>query len=403
VTEVLYVHHRSELGGAAGALARLIEKLDRDRFRPHVYTPPGPAARQFAEAGATVHVGPAAAFTHVWSATYHGVRWTLLGREAARLPGHLLRMRSLLRENRFGLVHLNDSPLLPAAGLARGHGLPIVWHLRSALPDGGLDRRSRGIRQRIAAAAAASIAINGDVAAAFPGLRPEIVFDPVDLDRFRPGDAAAARARLGVPGGAGPVVGFLGYLYPAKGFRQLIGAAGRLRTARIEATFLLAGGGVLPSAYFRTAPGRALELAGAYHDYEREARRLAADLGVADRVRFLPFTPDPAEVYRASDVVAIPSQGPELGLPALEAAASGVPVVVAGSRTGAGVVLPDETGLLARNGSPEALADTLAELIADPARRRALGEAARAHAERHFSAGTSARKVEAIYERVLSG
>jgi glycosyltransferase involved in cell wall biosynthesis len=402
VTDVLYVHHRPELGGAAGALARLIEGLDRDRFRPHVYTPPGPAARQFAEVGATVHAGPAAAFTHVWSATYRGVRWMLLSREAARLPGHLFRLRSLLLEDCFGLVHLNDSPLLPAADLARRHGLPIVWHLRSALPNGGLDRRSRAIQHRIAAAAAASIAINEDVAAAFQDVGPEVVFDPVDLDRFRPADAAAARARLGIAD-ARPVVGFLGYLYPAKGFRQLIRAAGRLRTARIDATFLVAGGGVLPSAYFRRPQGRALELAGAYHDYEGEARRLAADLGVAHRIRFLPFTPDPADVYRASDVVAIPSQGPELGLPALEAAACGVPVVATGSRTCAGVVVPDETGLLARDGSPEALADALAELIVDPARRRALGDAARGHAERHFSAETSARKVESIYERVLSG
>ncbi len=401
MTDVLYVHHRPELGGAAGALARLIETLDRDRFRPHVYTPPGPAARQFADAGARVHVGPAATFTHVWSASYHGLRWALLTREAARLPGHLSRLRLVLLENRFGLVHLNDSPLLPAAGLARRHGVPIVWHLRSALPNAGRDGRSRAIQRRIASAAAASIAINEDVAAAFQEVGPDVVFDPVDLDRFRPGDAASARAELGIPS-AGPVVGFLGYLYPAKGFRQLIGAAGRLRTARIDATFLLAGGGVLPSAYFHTPAGHALALAGAYHDYEAEARRLAADLGVADRVRFVPFTPDAATVYRASDVVAIPSQGPELGLPALEAAASGVPVVATGSRTGAGIVLPGETGLLARDGSPEALADALAELLSDPTRRYALARAARAHAERHFSAAASARKVEAIYERVLA-
>ena len=70
------------------------------------------------------------------------------------------------------------------------------------------------------------------------------------------------------------------------------------------------------------------------------------ELRLDDVVRFVPFTQDTANLYQASDIVVAPSQGPELGRPVIEAAASGVPVVASGSRTGGGVVVPNETGVL---------------------------------------------------------
>ena len=401
MTPILYVHHRPELGGAAGALSRLIAALDRDRFRPHVFTPDGPAAEQFAAAGAIVHPGPTAAFTHIWASSYDGLRWLLVGREAARLPGHLRELSRVLRTERFGLVHLNDSPLLPAARVACRQSLPVVFHLRSALPEGGRDRRSVAVQRQIASIASVSVAVNEDVAASFPLVQSDVVFDPVDLDRFRPGDAHEARAALGFPQDL-PVVSFLGYLYPAKGFRELIGAAAILQRNGIEATWVIAGGGVRPATFYGTLHGRALARLGAARDHEQEARSLVAELGLVDRFRFLPFTAETPVVLRASDVVALPSQGPELGLPALEAAASGVPVVATGSRTGAGVVVPDETGVVTPDASAEALADALRGLLTDPDRRSALGRAARAHAEQRFDARLSVDRIEALYARLLA-
>src|SRR5713101_3678419 len=146
---VLYVHHRSELGGAPESLSYLIRELDRARFEPHVYCPSGPAAELFREAGAQVHTGAVAGFTHIWASTYRGRRWLLFARELVRLPSHARQFRRTLRSQRYELVHFNDSPLIPAAWLARREGLPVVWHLRSALPDGDTDRRSELVRSAI--------------------------------------------------------------------------------------------------------------------------------------------------------------------------------------------------------------------------------------------------------------
>ena len=148
-TPVLYVHHRSELGGAPASLSYLIRELDPAQFEAHIYCPPGPAAELFSQAGAKVHTGPVAGFTHIWASTYRGRRWLLFLRELGLLPHHVLRFRRALRRHRFELVHFNDSPLIPAAWLARRESLPVVWHLRSALPDGGGDRRSELVRSAI--------------------------------------------------------------------------------------------------------------------------------------------------------------------------------------------------------------------------------------------------------------
>lgn len=397
---VLYVHHRSELGGAPTSLYYLIRELDRTRFEPHVYCPPGAAAELFRDAGAVVHTGPVAGFTHIWASVYRGRRWALLARELLRLPAHLLRFRRTLRNGSFDVVHVNDSPPVAAAWLARRAGIPVVWHLRSALPRGGDDRRSRLLRRAIRRLASDVVAINDDVAAAFH-LDAAVIPNPVDLDLFSPGDRRAARASLDLePDGA--VVSYFGFLYPAKGFHDFIEAAALLRARGTDATFLVVGGGVRSREFFRSPTGRLLELLDLAPDYERQARERVTELGLGDAVRFVPFTRNPEALYRASDLVVAPSRGPELGRPVIEAAATGVPVVASGSASGGRIVLPGRTGSLVPSADPAAVADAVASLLADDGYRGELGRAAREHAEREFSPAVSARRAEALYERVLS-
>src|SRR2546425_4807579 len=398
-TPVLFVHHRSELGGAPASLSYLIRELDDEQFEPHIYCPPGPAAELFREAGAKVHTGPVAGFTHIWASTYRGRRWLLFARELAVLPHHVVRFRRTLRRHRFELVHFNGSPLIPAAWLARREGLPVVWHLRSALPGEGRDRRSGLVRNAIRNLATTSIAINRDVAEVF-GVGSTVVPNSVDLARFRPGDRAAARAALGLPAEL-PVVSFFGFIYPSKGFREFIEAAARLRERGVEASYLVVGGAVRGQEFFRTVVGRSLQLAVLTRDYESEAKQLVQELELDDVVRFIPFTQDTANLYQASDVVVAPSQGPELGRPVIEAAASGVPVVASGSRTGGGVVVPGETGVLVADYGVDSIADAVAELLQHAGRRQALGRTARAHAEENFDPARNARRIEAIYDEIL--
>src|SRR3954463_4912383 len=85
-TPVLFVHHRSELGGAPASLSYLIRELADERFEAHIYCAPGAAAELFRESGAHVHTGAVSGFTHIWASTYRGRRWLLFARELALLP-----------------------------------------------------------------------------------------------------------------------------------------------------------------------------------------------------------------------------------------------------------------------------------------------------------------------------
>ncbi|MFD5827660.1 D-inositol-3-phosphate glycosyltransferase [Lentzea sp. NPDC060358] len=139
----------------------------------------------------------------------------------------------------------------------------------------------------------------------------------VDLDRFTPGDQRAARQELGI-GQDAVVLAFVGRIQPLKAPDVLLRAAAEMLVRdpglRSKLVVLIVGG---PSGSGVERP-KALE-------------ELAVQLRIADVVRFLPPQPGAAlaRVYRAADLVAVPSHNESFGLVALEAQACGTPVVAA--------------------------------------------------------------------------
>ncbi len=192
----------------------------------------------------------------------------------------------------------------------------------------------------------------------------------VDTDRFRPGDRAAARAELGLPAGA-VVLAFVGRIQRLKAPDVLLRAAAEL-VARVpglrERVVVLVAGG--PS-------GSGLAEPTSLHE-------LAAELGITDLVRFLPprAGDELVTVYRAADVVAVPSHNESFGLVALEAQACGTPVVA--TRVGGLPVAVAEgrSGLLVTGHDISDWADALGELALDPGRREQMGRTAATHAHR---------------------
>lgn len=192
----------------------------------------------------------------------------------------------------------------------------------------------------------------------------------VDTDRFRPGDRAAARAELGLPAGA-VVLAFVGRIQRLKAPDVLLRAAAELAARapglRERLVVLVAGG---PS-------GSGLAEPTSLHE-------LAAELGITDLVRFLPprAGDELVTVYRAADVVAVPSHNESFGLVALEAQACGTPVVA--TRVGGLPVAVAEgrSGLLVTGHDISDWADALGELALDPGRREQMGRTAATHAHR---------------------
>jgi D-inositol-3-phosphate glycosyltransferase len=143
--------------------------------------------------------------------------------------------------------------------------------------------------------------------------RIDVVHPGVDLDVFTPGDRAGARAALGL-GADEQVLAFVGRIQPLKAPDVLLRAAARL-SGRFGALRVLVAGG--PSGSGLAAPESLI--------------RLADELGITAHVTFLPPQSRDrlVDVYRAADLVAVPSYSESFGLVAIEAQACGTPVVAA--------------------------------------------------------------------------
>jgi D-inositol-3-phosphate glycosyltransferase len=210
-----------------------------------------------------------------------------------------------------------------------------------------------------------------------------VVQPGVDLARFRPGPAAAARARLGLPA-TGHIVSFVGRIQPLKAPDVLIAALSHLTGH--DVTVVICGG---PSGSGLERPTALIEL--------------AASLGVTDKVRFLPpHTGDAlADLYRASDLVAVPSHNESFGLVALEAQACGTPVVAAAVGGLVTAVQDEVSGLLVNGHNPRDWADVLDKLLSSPARRLQLSVGAVRHAS-NFSWDRTAEGLLRVYREAVT-
>ena len=128
-------------------------------------------------------------------------------------------------------------------------------------------------------------------------------------------------------------------------------------------------------------------------------RQLAGELGVGRRVDLPGCVPDMAlELSRAS-VFALTSRFEGLPMVLLEAMTAGLPIVAFDCPTGPGEVIDDgRDGVLVPDGDEDALAAALRALVADPGRRRALGEAAAQAAAEAYAPATVGRH----WDRVLA-
>lgn len=135
---------------------------------------------------------------------------------------------------------------------------------------------------------------------------------------------------------------------------------------------------------------------------ERSAvEKLAASVGVSRNVAFLGEQLQMGPLLAQADLFLLPSEQESFGLAALEALASGVPVVATNVGGLPEVVRHAETGWLVPVADPPALAAAVLKLLADEPRRAAMGQAARADALARFRPEPVVSRVEGLYREVL--
>ena len=229
-----------------------------------------------------------------------------------------------------------------------------------------------------------------------PAEQVSVVAPGVDLERFRPATVGCenvvrrrARRAAGLPE-RGALVTFVGRIQPLKAPDVLLRAIAELRARDPqrddELTVAIVGG---PSGSGLEQPSALIDLAGS--------------LGIADRVRFLPpqSADGLADIYRASDLVAVPSYNESFGLVALEAQACGTPVVAAATGGLVTAVRDGVSGVLVDGHDPAEWARVLDGLLATPALRERLAAGAVAHASA-FSWDRTAERLLAVYREAVT-
>ncbi|MGY1784274.1 D-inositol-3-phosphate glycosyltransferase [Geodermatophilus sp. SYSU D00698] len=328
-----------------------------------------------------VEMSPGVTVRHVSAGPFEG-----LGKE--ELPGQLCAFTAgVLREEaqhepgHYDVVHSHYWLSGQVGWLARDRwNVPLIHTAHTlakvknaALADGDRpEPRARVIGEEQVVAEADRLVANTDEEAdqlvehygADP--RRTLVVPPgVDLDRFVPGDRTAARRALRLPADA-VVLTFVGRIQPLKAPDLLLATAARM----------LADDPALRSRLRVHVVGAP---SGSGLEAPRQLEELAAHLGIADLVRFLPPQPPDrlALHYRAADVAVVPSHNESFGLVALEAQACGTPVVAAsvgGLRT---AVRDGVSGVLVDGRDPGAYAAAVRAVLE---RRQLMGAGARRHA-----------------------
>jgi glycosyltransferase involved in cell wall biosynthesis len=369
---VLAVIASSDFGGAERAFASVLKGLDPDRFQVFVACHgQGPMADEYRRHAAGLWALPLTSIFDARSVValaglmrrlaceiVHSYLWTAdvlagLASALARVP---IRLATVGGEY-FRAVDDRGIRRARKALLSRGHRV-AYWPFDRVI----------AVSRRTAEDLTSRAGIRVDPRKVIT------ILNGFDLDRVGP-TSGVARADLELAHAA-PVLVTVANFVPMKGHRRLLEAMPGILARFPDATLVLAGSG----------PGLAA------------AREHVAAAGLVPRVRILGPRADGVDLLALSDVVVLPSVAAE-GLPIviLEALALGKPVVA--TRVGGipEVIQDGETGLLVPAGDPQALADAVSSLLADPARAAVMAARGREAVRARFSANGMVRQVERLY------
>jgi N-acetyl-alpha-D-glucosaminyl L-malate synthase BshA len=198
--------------------------------------------------------------------------------------------------------------------------------------------------------------------------RPLVIPNFVDLDRFRPASPGRGAGR--------PRLVHVSNFRPVKDPEMVARVFARVRR-QVDAELWLVGDG----------------------EAMRSVRMFVRSAGIEDDVRLFGLRRDVETIVRGADLLLVTSRSESFCLAALEAAACGVPAVA--SRVGGlpEVVKDGRTGVLYEPGDERAAARAVLGLLRDPARRVALGRAARVRAAR-YSALSIVSRYEELYRQL---
>ena len=270
-------------------------------------------------------------------------------------------------------------------------GVPHVLTVHGILEERLLQGVKGRIRQMVTSQVVRSVDavygvsedILGHLREQVPGLdgskvRQVAILNGIETGVFlEPGQQGVFRKRNGLADSLFLFV-FLGRFMPQKGFDKIIRALALLEKSGI------------PRDYRLVAVGSG--------DYRQQYEKLAREVGIGNRIVFLPFQRDVAVVYRDVDAVLMPSNWEACPLQPMEAMVSGVPIV-ASDCIGLREVIRGTPAIVVPDGNPEGLARAMEDLLRRD--HRPVFTAFRQEAAERFDVRRTAMKVAEFFECMI--
>lgn len=388
---VLYVNHTAEVSGAERSLLILLGALP-GTVRPLVATPAGRLAVAVEELGLP---------TTTITGTAGSLRLHPLHTPQAlvELSAAAVQVRRAARRHRAQLVHANSIRAGIVLGLARLSPAATIVHVRDCLPPGPMSTAT----MRLIAATATTVLANSSytarsVRSAAPGARVEVVYNPVEVQRFDPAriDRAQARGRLAAELGEGVesqlLLGVVAQISPWKGQDTAIEALRLLVEQGIDAHLVLIGSAKFVARATRFDNKR----------YVAQLRARIAEAALEDRVSWLGEREDVPELMRALDILLLPSREEPFGRALIEAMALGVPVLATNVGGPPEIITDGREGYLLPPLEPLAWARAIRVIADSPTLGAEMGRAGRLRVQRTFTVEHHVAAMLGVYERALA-
>ena len=373
--KILFVHSSAELYGSDRCLAWMAAGLlERGMLVEAALPFHGPLEEQLGQMGVPVHTTDTLVFRR------NIMHPAPLARFAAEAGQGIWRLRSLIYNNKYDLIHSNTGVVVGGALAAWFSGVPHIWHFREILSE---FRQMWKLHEPLVTRTSKRIVcISGPVADQFKSLEAHrntiVVHDGIPVSESSRGSQ---------PGWNREAIRVLsiGRLASYKGQDVLIEAVRSLVDIGYDLELTFVG-----------------DVFGEQTDFRETLKRKVLELQMSSRVRFMGFCSDVRPFIEDADIFVLPSRRPEgLGLVVLEAMSQGTPVVATRGGGVTEIIEDRKNGILIEPGDAASMAAAIGALAKSPALAEKIGENGYRTVAERFSVTTMCENLAGVYNEVL--
>jgi len=367
---ILYLSPSNRWLGAQISLHVMLKMLDKERFNPIIIcpSPDGPFAKILEEDGFHVE------YLRLWN-------WRKYKYVIHRLIS-VWKLRRLILRMKSDLIHCNEFWTAPYAYWSTiGLNIPLISHVRLSMTPKKIHDYYLGHMTRI-------VCVCKDLVEKFStwhDYRKRVVsiYNGVDLEEYNPQrvQEGEIRKKFDIPPDA-IVIGLVGQISERKGQDRLIHIASRLIQQFLNVRFMIVGGSHEP-------------------EYEQKIHTMVDQRNLRGYFIFTGDLRDMPKVYKALDILVLPSLMEGFGRVVVEAEAMEIPVVVSSTGGLVEVVDPGKTGFIFSLENDQEMLDYLARLCESRELRLRMGKAGRVFVGENFSKEKMIARITSLYNEVF--